>query len=59
MQMSSMKSFVILDEATDLAFTLDQVDFAIDGYLVKIRGNLDRKGASKGEGKGTTSQRQQ
>ena len=40
--MSSMKSFVIsnkddkenFDEADNLAFTLDSIDFAIDGYLV-------------------------
>ena len=42
MQMLSLKSFVILDEedkenfdrASDLAVTLDRIDFSVDGYPV-------------------------
>ena len=42
MQMSSLKSFVILneddkenfDEASNLALMLDRIDFCVNGYLV-------------------------
>ena len=60
MQMSSLKSFVILDEddkenfdkATDLALTLDRVDFAINDYPIDNKTYLQiGKALLRGKGK--------
>ena len=59
MQISSLKSFVVLDkddeenfdEASDLTLTLDCVDFSIDGYLVNSkRYPLIEKALLRGKG---------
>ena len=62
MQMSSLKSFVILDEdnkenfneASDLALMLDCIDFFVDGYPVDSkRYPLIGKALLRGKGKAT------
>ena len=62
MQMSSLKSFVISDEddeenfdgASDLAPTLDHIDFSVDGYLVDNKKYpLIGKALLRGKGKAT------
>ena len=60
MQMSSLKSFVISDEedeenfdgASDLALTLDRIDFSVDGYLIDSKKYpLIEKALLRGKGK--------
>ena len=62
MQMSSLKSFVILDKddegnfhkAVNLALMLDRVDFSIDSYPINSKGYpLIRKALLRGKGKET------